>query len=181
MKHYDQPIKLSNFTLYSGDVITANDSIPLLVEIVDSKQKIIRLRKLDLNEHLCKSRVFTKLLSFTSKPNKALVFFINENDKGISLKTDKGEYLNPKKDGFCLSAKGRILIVSKQENSKSIADFSETAKVIDRGKEIKEDEGEEQIAYHLYDNKSNTSPQIDFTFSETRQEEHSLSSSSNLA
>jgi hypothetical protein len=100
----DQPIKLSNFSLYSGDIITLNNSSPLLVEIIDGEK--IRLRKIDKNEYLAEHsiKMFNRPLKFTSKFDKSLVFAVKNNDRGeISLQTNN-EYLKTSKKDFHLSS-----------------------------------------------------------------------------
>src|SRR5690349_19842 len=96
-QQYHQPIKLSdNFSLYSGDIITLNHSEPLLVEVLDNETKSIKLRKIDKNEYLYKSRNPFKSLDFSEKFEKGLIFAVENNDNNeISLKSsDKHLDLN---------------------------------------------------------------------------------------
>jgi hypothetical protein len=88
-----QPIQLSDqLSLYSGDVITLNNSSPLLVEVLDNEK--IKLRKLDKSEYLYKSKgLFTKAINplrFSSDTKKFSVFFITKeiNNNKVSLQTN---------------------------------------------------------------------------------------------
>jgi hypothetical protein len=103
----NQPLQLSdNLSLYSGDVITLNNSNPLLVEIIDNQS--IKLRKLDVNEYLYKSKgLFTKAINplrFSSDTKKFSVFAITQsnNDK-VSLQISDNEYLDFDNNEFSLS------------------------------------------------------------------------------
>ena len=49
------PLKLQdNFSLYSGDIITINNSNPLLIEIVEDQT--IKLRNIKDNKYLAKNK-----------------------------------------------------------------------------------------------------------------------------
>lgn len=68
---YHQPIKLSdNLFLYSGDVITLNHSEPLLVEVIDSENQKIKLRKIEVNQYLHQSKTPFKSLGLSGKFEK---------------------------------------------------------------------------------------------------------------
>jgi hypothetical protein len=87
----NQPIKLSDqLSLYSGDVITLNNSNPLLVEVLDNQS--IKLRKFDKNEYLSKrnfiERKVRKSLDFSASFEESLTFTIKSNNNSqISLQT----------------------------------------------------------------------------------------------
>ena len=54
----NEPIKLqNNLHLYSGDVISINNSYPLLIEIVDDQKQIVKLRDVESNQYLSRKKM----------------------------------------------------------------------------------------------------------------------------
>jgi hypothetical protein len=79
-----KPIKLSaELFLYSGDIITINNSNPLLVEVIDSE--VIKLRNVKESKYLIErklTKTFSESLRFAGKFDKSLVFAVKNNDRG---------------------------------------------------------------------------------------------------
>src|SRR5690349_15841479 len=96
----NQPIKLSdNLSLYSGDVITINNSNPLLVEVLDNE--VIKLRNINDNEYIYKSKFPLKPLGFTDNFDKASSFIVKINNDTVSLQVgDKYLEIDGKKLSF---------------------------------------------------------------------------------
>src|ERR1043166_2299382 len=81
-----QPIKLQdNLYLYSGDIITIDNSDPLLVEIIDDQTQTVKLRSVKKNKYLS-GKIIGSSLDFSSDFENALIFTIEKNDSKISLK-----------------------------------------------------------------------------------------------
>src|SRR3954452_13430619 len=96
----NQPIKLKdNLYLYSGDIITINNSKPLLIEIIDDQ--IVKLRSIKKNTVFPKDNYLSRkkmtfdksVLDFSTDFKNALTFIVKKNDDDkISLQADN-EYL----------------------------------------------------------------------------------------
>src|ERR1700722_17155845 len=103
----NKPIKLQgNFNLYSGDIITINNSNPLLVEVENEENQTIKLRNIKDDKYLKKS-FFSKInksLDFSADFKDALVFTVKKNkDDEISLQR-KDKYLELDDKEFRLSS-----------------------------------------------------------------------------
>src|SRR4051812_23899642 len=108
-----EPIKLQdNLHLYSGDVITINNSSPLLIEI--TADQTIKLRDIEDDKYLNEDNKLSikKLLSksklkFSTNFESALVFTIKKDNSGkIGLQAGD-KYLKSDSKNFSLSSKER--------------------------------------------------------------------------
>jgi len=187
----NQPIKLQdNLSLYSGDVITINNSNHLLVEVIS--EQVIKLREIKSDKYLSKSKMRNPLpnarksLSFSAKFEKALIFTVKSNNNGkISLHTDN-KYLDldsENDDKFYLLTEEKWLTIAKKEfDSKEIFVYEETVDNVDRhDKKLEKSEPKElSIASDFHDNKSENPLEINCTFSESIQETHTITWSTDL-
>lgn len=176
-----EPIKLQdNLYLYSGDVITINNSSPLLVEVTDAEDQTIKLRKIKNDKYL--SKKFFSSLSFSTDFKDALIFTIkNDNDK-ITFQADDNKYLKLDGKNLSLSSKERLLTIAKQQNAENIANFEETMEVIKLHKEKEEKINEEEVLINCdsYDNKTDNFLEYTFGFVESIQKEHNFTWSKEL-
>lgn len=176
----NEPIKLqNNVYLYSGDVITINDSSPLLVEVITDQT--IKLRNIKNDKYLSKTKKpFSKSLNFSTDFENAPIFTVKKDNDKISLQTDD-KRLKANDKGFYLSSKERWLTISKRHDIEDIANFEEI--IIEdsiKSHKEKEEKGKEEellITDRFYDNKSNSDSKHNFSFTESRQKEHSFTRS----
>jgi hypothetical protein len=144
----NQPIKLQdNLHLYSGDIITINNSKPLLVEITDNKE--IRLRKIKDNKYLSQNKGFlgnplSKSLKFSGDFKDALIFTIISNNGKISLQTGD-KYLEPSNKKIYLSSEEKLLTIAKQQNTENIANFEETMEITNLHKDKEKINDKEEL------------------------------------
>src|SRR5205814_8323586 len=109
----NEPIKLKdNLYLYSGDIITINNSNPLLIEIINDQDQIVKLRSIKKNAVFSKDNYLSRkkmtfdksLLDFSTDFKNAFTFIVKKNDDDkISLQADN-EYLKANKKNFHLSS-----------------------------------------------------------------------------
>lgn len=182
----NQPIKLqNNLYLYSGDVITVNNGNSLLIEIIDDQDQTVKLRSIEKNKYLSKSKnLLIRSLKFSAdfEDEDVLIFKVKEDNGKISLqrknsKHDKHEkYLELNNNNFYLSLEEKWLTIAKKENVRDIADFEEVMKIISlhKEKEKEEEGGKLLIACESYNNKSNETLKNTFKLTGSVQEEHSL-------
>jgi energy-coupling factor transporter ATP-binding protein EcfA2 len=173
----NQTVKLSDqLSLYSGDIITINNSCPLLVEIIDEQKQKIKLRRVDKNEYLVErklTKTFSESLRFAGKFDKSLVFTVKNNDRGeINLQTNN-EYLKTSKKDFHLSPEERWLTITKQKSAKKVADYEEIVN-INLDKEKNPTSERIPITSKFYDNKTKDILKHNFEYTEQRQNEHTL-------
>ncbi|CAG8560042.1 1356_t:CDS:2, partial [Paraglomus brasilianum] len=167
-----------------GDVITINKySSPLLVEVINDKDKTIKLREIKDDKYLSKNKIKNFLskskesLNFSTNFKNALIFAIKQNDDGeISLQR-KNKYLelNDNKE-FRLSSKERLLTLKKQQSIENIASYNEEIIEISLCEEKAKKIGNEKslIVRDFHDNESGNSSKHTFKFNETKQREHSF-------
>jgi predicted GTPase len=176
-----KPIKLSaELFLYSGDIITINNSNPLLVEVIDSE--VIKLRNVKESKYLIErklTKTFSESLRFAGKFDKSLVFAVKNNDRGeISLQTNN-EYLKTSKKDFHLSPEEKWLTVTKQKSAKKVADYEEVVN-INLDKEKNPTSERIPITSKFYDNKTKDILKHNFEYTEQRQNEHTLTSTTDF-
>jgi len=176
---YNQPIRISeSLSIYSGDIITLNNSEPLLVEVVDEEKQEIKLRKVTENKYLYKSKsilIFKKPLKFCDDYDKFSIFIIKKNEQNkIRLKEAyKKEYLNFDKGEFYLTNEEKWMTIAKEEGIENIVGYEE--KVLDFHKDKTQEVIERKIiARKAYDNKTDDPFEYNFTFSKSVQEEKNL-------
>jgi len=185
MVNLNQPIKLqNNLSLYSGDIITINNSNSLLVEVISNS--IIKLRAIESDKYLVKHKIrgfFSNSLKLAGNFEEALIFAVRNNNGKISLVTD-GKFLDwdGKDKKFRLLSEEKWLTITKQENIKNIANYQETAEISQfQEKDLKKVKTEESlIAHKFYDNKSSHPLKVTCSFSEFRQTEHKFAWSTNF-
>jgi hypothetical protein len=181
----NRPLQLSNsLSLYSGDIITINNSNPWLVEIIDNQS--IKLRKLDKSEYLYKSKgLFTKAINslrFSSDTKKFSVFAIAQgNDDKVSFKTD-GEYLDFNNDKFSLSPQKQWLIIAKQEDVKEITNYQEEIEIFEfhENKAQKIIDKRAIIACKSHNNKTNETLEYTFELAQEVRKEHNFTYSKEI-
>jgi hypothetical protein len=181
----NQPVKLSDqLSLYSGDVITINNSCPLLVEIIDEQKQKIKLRNVKESKYLAKhsyTRLINKSLKF-AEFDKSLNFIAKKNDNGkVSFQT-ADKYLDLNDDKFSLLDKVKWLKITKQENTENIANYQEEVEITelhqDRTKKI--DEKTILIDCKSYDNKTANPVEHNFTFTEEVRKEDNFTYSKEI-
>ena len=176
----NKPIKLQgNFNLYSGDIITINNSNPLLVEVENEENQTIKLRNIKDDKYLKKS-FFSKInksLDFSADFKDALVFTVKKNkDDEISLQR-KDKYLELDDKEFRLSSEEKWLTVDKQKDIENVVNYSEEIIEVNLCEEKIEkivDDEKSLIVRDFHDNKSGNSSKHTFKFTESKQKEHSF-------
>jgi hypothetical protein len=103
-------IKLeNNLYLYSGDIITINNSSPLLIEIITDQT--VKLRNVKDDNYLSKnSKILKKflgksnLLKFSTNFDNALIFTVKKNDNSKISLQENDKYLELDNKNFHLSS-----------------------------------------------------------------------------
>ncbi|CFW93322.1 protein of unknown function (AIG1 domain) [endosymbiont DhMRE of Dentiscutata heterogama] len=189
----NEPIKLeNNLNLYSGDIVTINNSNPLLVEVDDAEKNTIKLRNIKDNDYLSKktnkslTNLLSKSRSFSTDFENALIFIVKQNSDGrmsLQRKDKKDEYLEVNDKKFYLSPEEKWLIIIKQQSTENIANYEETIEDIelyeDRKKEIKSEKVLTD-APQCYDNKSGNTLKHTFKFTESIQKEYNFTLSTDF-
>ena len=182
----NQPIKLQdNASLYSGDIITINNSNPLLVEVISDSNQTIKLREITSDKYLAKHNSFGSFrnsLKFAPDFEKALTFDIKQNNESKIGFQVNDKYLELDDKKFRLSDKEKWLNIDKQQNVGNIANYSEkTGEVTFDLVKISKKFEPQVIAESVQYNDSDSPQSINFSFNESLTIEHSFTQSSKFS